>query len=54
MPTAEGLKDRNVARAMPANAVGGGEGKLYFLRPAHTLTANSFHCDEDGKRRMKD
>ena len=41
MPVVEGLKDRNVARAMPANAVGGGEGKLYFLRPAHTLAANS-------------
>ena len=53
MPVVEGLKDRNLARAMPANAVGG-EGKLYFLRPAHTLAANSFPCDEDGKRRMKD
>ena len=32
MPVVEGLKDRNVARAMPANAVGGshGRGKVVF------------------------
>lgn len=55
MPVVEGLKDRNVARAMPANAVGGGgKGSCISSGRRTPLLPISFLTLEDGKRKVKD
>ncbi|AVR80107.1 hypothetical protein NM96_13015 [Neisseria mucosa] len=54
MPVVEGLKDRNVAWAMPANAVGGGKGSCISSGRRTPLLPISFLAIEGGKRRTKD